>query len=318
MASTVSIIIPHHNRLLFLEQQLNEYAKWVKDDLEFLIIDNSPLCISDQNRLVSTYTWARFIFVKENNGPSHLRNIGLKLANGKFIQFIDDDDFVTYQKVKSQMNYLNKEVNTSVVIGATQKENWDTLRKIKERTEAISFPDFSTVISISDLLKTENFFQIGSALFRKNNLLEIGGFDESRWFIEDVHLYLRLFEAGAIIKTGKNLTHGFFFRIHDRNSLSKSSQTKFLEGCLLNFLYCIDHNMLRTEQDYKIVYSGIYNFLNQNTIINQEIYLKGIKELKNQSFKYLPKIAVIGKLIGMNNLFKTLSFYRRIKLQISH
>lgn len=316
----VSIIIIHYNRFRFLLQQLAEYTKWSdKTKFEFIVIDNYSIFDKDKNFLISNYDWIKFIFLDKNYGPSHARNEGVEASKGHYIQFIDDDDLVTFEKIDSQSQYLNAHSDIDVIIGPSEKTNWSCDEVPNHKSSNKYFPSFYHANTCSDLVSSDGFFPAASALFKKELLLKVACFDKQRWCIEDVHLYLKLLKAGAKLTVEKNLPFGFFWRSSEnRQSLSTTNQVFFIEGCLLNFFYCIDNNMLHTKQDYKIIYYGIYNYLNQNITLNQEIYLKGLSELKNQSCEYLPKVAIVGKLIGFNTLFKVLSFYRRIKILISH
>jgi len=312
----VSIVIIHHNRLNYLRYQLDQYKPWheLKEILEFILIDNSTNDIVSQDKLNTAYPWVNFQFLTENLGPSHSRNIGLNLAKGTFIQFIDDDDLITYEKLNTQAKFLNQNPDVDVVVGGTQRTDWSLTELPKKDASRITYPNFDEINHCGQLLETNGFFQIGAALFRKDALLAVNGFDEDRWLIEDVNLYLKLFSNKAKFKVDKNSSFGLFWRmITNEYSLSNRNQVLFLEGCLLNFFYCIDNNLLVTDADCEVTYSGIFNILNQDVSVNQALYQKGINILKEQSIYYLPKYAIMGKLIGFNGLFKLTSLYRKIK-----
>jgi len=306
-----------------LYQQLNEYQKWQKDSsvFEFIVVDNSSVENAQQSTLEQNFSWINFIFLKTNEGPSHARNIGLARSKGEFIQFIDDDDLITQEKIEGQLNFLHSNPSIDVVVGATQKDNWSINNLPVKDVNQINFPAFVAVENCSDLTKTEGFFQIGSALFRKKKLLEVKGFDESRWFIEDVDLYLRLFMAGARIVVNKNLPFGLFWRkSNDGSSLSERDRRLFLEGCLVNYLFCVDNALLKTNLDYQVTYTGIYSIINQNILPKSSLYLRGIELLDNltiiQKINFLPVKSTISILTGFEKFFKISKAFRKIKARI--
>ncbi len=317
----VSIIIVHHQRIEKLYQQLNEYKKWqnLSDD-EFIVVDNSPLHLEDQQKLLEQFPWIKFIFVEKNIGPSAARNIGLKNANGKFIQFVDDDDLITEEKVNGQRKFLTENPAIDVTIGGTQKELWDLQDLPIENPLRILFPAFEEVKRVSDLLKTDGFFQIGSALFKKEILELVNAFDEKKWLVEDVDLYLRLFHAKVRIKVDKNSAFGLFWRVNENNSLSINNRKLFLEGCLSNFLLSITNNDLKFAEDYKIAYSGIYQIFKQDIVLQKQLTESGIMVLNKLSlgekFRFLPSEVILSSVIGFPQLFKLAAIYRKLKRKI--
>ena len=312
----VTIIIVHYQRIENLYQQLNEYKNWRKlnGGYEFIVVDNNSFSMLQRKKISDDFPWMNLICQKSNAGPSTARNIGLNFATGTFIQFIDDDDLITYEKLNTQAAFLIQNPEVDVVVGGTQRTDWSSTELPKKNISRITFPNFDEINHCGQLLETNGFFQIGAALFRKDAILAVNGFDEDRWLIEDVNLYLKLFRNKAKFKVDKNSSFGLFWRMNsNENSLSNRNQALFLEGCLLNFFYCIDHNLLVTHADCIVTYSGIFNILNQNVPLNHAIYQKGINILKQQSFQYLPDYALLAKLVGFNGLFELTSFYRKIK-----
>ena len=110
----VTIVIPLYNKadwiIPTLQSVLNQtYLNW-----ECIIIDDGS---TDQGvEKVRTFlatqkgTWR--IFSQINQGQSVARNLGISLANGKYIAFLDADDVWFPVKLEYQVNYLEK--NSSV------------------------------------------------------------------------------------------------------------------------------------------------------------------------------------------------------------
>ena len=89
----VSVIMPVYNGERFIEQAINSLLEQSCDALEAIIVDDGS---SDRTvEIVEGYEDERIhlLKIKNNIGPAHARNIGLKIARGKWIGFIDSDDY---------------------------------------------------------------------------------------------------------------------------------------------------------------------------------------------------------------------------------
>ncbi|PQQ42961.1 glycosyltransferase family 2 protein [Photorhabdus luminescens] len=108
----VSIIMPSYNSSNFIGQSIESvlgqtFSKW-----ELLIIDD---CSKDDTiKSVTKFKDKRInlISLKENVGAGKARNIGLELAKGKYIAFIDSDDLWMPKKLEHQITYMieNQEI----------------------------------------------------------------------------------------------------------------------------------------------------------------------------------------------------------------
>ena len=92
-----SIIVPNFNKDLFIEETIQSvinqsYTNWELIIVDDLSTDNSIKKIEDFTRLDSRIS----LFVRNNKigGGSACRNLGLKMAQGKYIIFCDSDDWL--------------------------------------------------------------------------------------------------------------------------------------------------------------------------------------------------------------------------------
>lgn len=94
MSPMVSIIIPIYNSGKTLRRCLDSVLKQTMVDYECLLIDDGS--IDESGCICREYAGRdnRFrVFHKENGGVSSARNLGLKNMRGKFVVFIDSDDW---------------------------------------------------------------------------------------------------------------------------------------------------------------------------------------------------------------------------------
>ena len=91
----VSIIVPIYNVAPFLHQCLNSLRSQSHRNIEVLMINDGSTDNSAAIAESFTKTDERFILInKENGGQGSARNIGLREAKGKYIAFVDSDDWV--------------------------------------------------------------------------------------------------------------------------------------------------------------------------------------------------------------------------------
>lgn len=117
----ISVIIPAHNAENTLEKCCKSIVDGSYKNIEVLIIEN---CSTDQtlevaNELEKSYSCVK-VFTTKEKGVSNARNIGLKNSKGKYIAFVDSDDFVT----NDYLTFLHKkmvESNAELVCASVTK-----------------------------------------------------------------------------------------------------------------------------------------------------------------------------------------------------
>lgn len=92
----VSVIIPVYNTMEYVGECIESALKQTLTDIEIIIVNDGST--DGSGHLIEDYAKAdnRIIYVnKANGGPSIARNIGLEIARGEYILFLDSDDFIT-------------------------------------------------------------------------------------------------------------------------------------------------------------------------------------------------------------------------------
>lgn len=97
MVPEISIIIPVYNAKLFLNRCIDSVLSQSFENFELLLIDDGS---NDGSELICDGYVAIdsriSVFHKSNGGVSAARNVGIKHCRGKFVTFIDADDYVGY------------------------------------------------------------------------------------------------------------------------------------------------------------------------------------------------------------------------------
>lgn len=105
----VSIIVPIYNAALDLVRCLESIKRQRYDNLEILLVNDG----SSDSSLEICRMYARLdsrilVIDKENSGVSGTRNIAIERATGKYLQFVDADDFLDPNATRLMVEMMEK------------------------------------------------------------------------------------------------------------------------------------------------------------------------------------------------------------------
>lgn len=104
----LSIIIPVYNVEEYLEDCICSIIKQISDDDEIILVND---CSTDNSlvlckQLAETHKLMHIISHKENLGLSEARNSGINVSEGKYITFIDSDDYIAPNTLNVNLDKL--------------------------------------------------------------------------------------------------------------------------------------------------------------------------------------------------------------------
>jgi len=115
---------------------------------------------------------------QENSGPAAARNAGIAAARGDFVANFDSDDLLPPTRLRLQATYLLDNPECGCVFG---------------RQEWLNPPPWLARDAVYGDL---DGIPLSSAMFRREVLLELGGYDSRFEPSEDTDLLIRIREAG--------------------------------------------------------------------------------------------------------------------------
>lgn len=118
----ISIIIPTFNRYSVLRSVSSVLEQNLgSDDFEVIILDDCSTTIDHErlsNALESLGNNIQYVQYKSNVGPGKLRNHGISLAKGKYLLFLDSDDFIAPNALRKM---IEEAENTDSEVIVTRK-----------------------------------------------------------------------------------------------------------------------------------------------------------------------------------------------------
>jgi len=110
--TSVSVIIPVHNRVDFIPRVLDSVYQQSRLPDEIIVVDDGS-SDATQEMILKSYPDVNYVF-QDNTGVSSARNRGIRLARGNWLAFLDSDDEWLPEKLEKQIAAIEK--NRSIYI----------------------------------------------------------------------------------------------------------------------------------------------------------------------------------------------------------
>ena len=183
----VSVVMSVYNGARYLRQAVDSILNQSYSNFEFIIIEDGST--DDSMAIINTYQDSRIRLIDNvvNLGLPTSLNRGIREAKGKYIARQDADDVSLHHRLQRQVEWLDSQEN----IGATG--TWaleiDMNGRIFNKQKFIGDPESQLQQLLRDGL---NPWPHGSAMMRKDLVIDVGGYDERFWYTQDFDLWLRL------------------------------------------------------------------------------------------------------------------------------
>jgi len=143
MKVEISVIIPFYNNFNLMKKAINSVLNQTYKKYEIIIIYDNPKIkdnLINLKKFINKKSKIKLLINKTNIGAGYSRNKGIKLAQGKFIAFLDSDDVWKKNKLSFQRNYMKK---NKLMVSHTSYDIIDINNKfIKKRVaENLSYSD---------------------------------------------------------------------------------------------------------------------------------------------------------------------------------
>lgn len=130
----VSVIIPIYNTKKWLNECLKSLVCQSLKECEFICIDDGST--DDSYKIVENYKRIdkRFILIRQQNcGLAETRNVGIRKAQGKYIVFLDSDDYYTHKYVLETLYKEAEEKGLEVISFETELIYENFMKKIHNK-----------------------------------------------------------------------------------------------------------------------------------------------------------------------------------------
>lgn len=328
----ITVIIPIYNSEKYLVRCLDSIINQSLKEIQIILIndgsnDKSGEICDQYCRLDSRVN----VIHKKNEGVSVARNIGIRLAKGEYIIFIDSDDWIEKEMLKRMLDVIEKEnvdvvkcdykINSSnnhetknksnIEFGLYNKDkiNNELLPSIlnnKLRTYVYLLLIRKDIIYKNEIYFNENITMMEDFLFYLELLT-----NSNNWYVINDYLYHYFENISGITKSNRNndkkINSVLNVYIESNKILKKTNGDIIIDNFRLNLVKLIDTYFYR--QSYKLKTKdndNLYDFY--KTYANNYVLNNMINSI---DFAYLPlhkKISI--KLFKKKKIYLLIMYYK--------
>ena len=223
----ISVVLPAYNSEKYIEQAVESVLNQTFDDFELIIINDGST--DSTSMILNSFTDSRIKIINQSNqGPGAARNNALEITNGKYIMFLDSDDWYSPDALEIAYNEAVK-YDTDLTFfqminynnGEIYENDWFDLKTFDESFENRVFKPSETPGSIFDLS-----VGVCQKIYKSEFLEKINAKFPEGIFFEDMPFFYYVYLKAKRISIIKK--HLYYRRKHDE-SITHIVDEKFLD-----------------------------------------------------------------------------------------
>lgn len=201
MSAEVAVVIPTRNRSDLLEVTLRNLREQTHSALQIAVVDDAST--DDTPALLQRLQTQDVRLVvhrlDDARGACYARNVGFGLTTAPFVCFLDSDDLMHPDKLAIQLEELERDAATDVVV--CQMAHFES----DPNSAEFLWNTFVGDTPRRRFLGHDPVWGIHAALWRREVLEKLGGFDETLPVAQEFELFLRALLRGVSFKLHSDL-----------------------------------------------------------------------------------------------------------------
>lgn len=228
MDKLLSVIIPVYNVEKYLDRCIKSILAHDNTKLEILLVDDGST--DKSGKICDSYLNYNFIKVyhKKNGGLSDARNYGLLHATGKYIWFIDSDDYILIN-IEKIIEELSEDIDILCFDYIMTNDNGNIVYTYKTLHENVSYTGEEY---LKIVLKAHNYYiPVWHNIFRRDFLLDNNLLFKKGIYHEDEQLMPYIYMQAGSIKYRREVVYNYVLRkgsISSGNNNEKNYRDLFL------------------------------------------------------------------------------------------
>jgi glycosyltransferase involved in cell wall biosynthesis len=201
-----SIIMPTRNRVALFCEALDSVLAQDCADKEVIVVNDGSTeeALSQYKALERKYTGVNFHYLvhrPNGHGQSYSMNYGAAHASGRYLCFLDDDDYWTDVGHLSRVRRSVEEKDFEVDLFLTNQDAYDSsgalvspnpwILDLNGRLSSEADSEGSREVEVTFLLKSRGFAHLNCSIYRRGFYESIGGMDENIRYECDRDIYIR-------------------------------------------------------------------------------------------------------------------------------
>ena len=270
----ISIIIPAFNCEMSIGKCIDSLISQTYKQLEIIVVNDGSTDAT--STVLKKYSKMIKIINKDNSGPSETRNIGLMNANGKFICFVDADDYLDCNAMEISINNFSEEVD---VVRFKYKN--DKRGKIKRSIFNQNSGVYDAAKIVDELMLNSTFWNTCWGQLIRKDVINGIQFDTTVRIGEDLLFNYRLYKNSRKIKV---IDDELYYYVDNNKGITKSINYESITNNLNDVLNCYNYLMNNFEEinnKNKIINRAIQSIVSYERQLLYFSFYKGIIFLKD-------------------------------------
>lgn len=254
MSELISVIVPIYNVEAYLGKCIQSIASQSYENLQIILVDDGA---TDRSGDICDQ-WAKKdsriqVIHKANGGLSDARNAGMAVANGKWVSFIDSDDFISADTLE-RMFLAATENNCDIAV-------CNIVRIYDDNSTEPFYQPASDLQILSGDTRYDTLYQpsVCNKLFRKE-LLENVCFPKGKYYEDTFVYHILAHRAKTIALTGHD---GYYYLSRRDSILGQPVYTDryfdMIEAVYQRVIYLIDHKVSCAKDACLSLYAVVSN-----------------------------------------------------------
>lgn len=297
-APKLSVIIPVYNVEAQLAVCLDSIVNQSFKNVEIIVIDDASSDSSPEiiQQYASKYKNLKAIFLQENMGVGYVRNYGIEISAGKYIGFLDSDDWIDLEYYHKLLEVIEKDKSQIAICGI--KTEYNNVKSCELRYKYNFQNCITNSMAIKLLTKSQGYDCYitpiaNNKIYDKKFLLENNiKFNYNRSFQDDYFSFFALLHASLV-----SLVPDTYYHYYQREtSITHTFSKRLVEDCfntldqIHNELECKNLLHLYENEYYAYLERLISSLLDmllrkEPDIMVQKEYIKYIWKLLSEQFQ---------------------------------
>ncbi|HEV7993967.1 MAG TPA: glycosyltransferase [Gemmatimonadaceae bacterium] len=180
--TTISVIIPCYNAAPFLDEAITSVRMQTRPPDEIIVVDD---CSTDDSHAIALSHGVMVKRTPVNTGGCGARNLGLSVARGEMVAWLDADDFWEPEHLETVVSLLETHEDAVLAFGLVREtgagaREWHALLPAGVSVQAL------------DACLRRCVLPHNAVVVRREAVRAIGGYDETMRIAGDYDLWLRL------------------------------------------------------------------------------------------------------------------------------
>jgi glycosyltransferase involved in cell wall biosynthesis len=204
MTGLISVIIPVYNAERYLAEAIESVMSQTLPPDEIIIVDDGST--DESHQVAKRFAKPVLYYYQSQAGPGAARNLGVALAKGDWLTFLDADDLWLPDKLARQMDLLKLDKELEMVFGGV---------------EQFISPDLDEFHRPNLRIQSQTFkgYHVGTMIIRRAAFAKVGFFSTALRVGEFIDWFARTQEKGLKSRLMPEIV--MRRRIHDNNLMQR-------------------------------------------------------------------------------------------------